>query len=133
MACNPITGHVLIVSRSDQNVYIIDGATGADIGTLDMSALSTGGNATFRVNLIGIGDDGGIYVANLSNTDFPPVYNLYHWASETNAQELVFNGTLQDVSNGHSIDSSGFKRNCGRFSCLRCYERDPRCWRELSD
>jgi hypothetical protein len=108
---NPVTGHLLLVSRANPlSVYILDAATGADLGTLDLSALTTGGNASFLLNMIGIGEDGAIYAANLSNNNFPPVYNLYRWASETNVQELIFDGNVRDVSNGSTIDVAGYKR-----------------------
>src|SRR5207249_1846572 len=58
MAYNPATGHVLIVERNGLTVFILDGATGNDVGTLDMSALTFGGNLSFLINMIGIGDDG---------------------------------------------------------------------------
>src|SRR5215204_3678152 len=58
MAYNPVTGHILVVSRVDPlNVYILDGMTGADIGTLDLSVLVGGGNASFLMNMIGVADD----------------------------------------------------------------------------
>jgi hypothetical protein len=110
MAYNPVTGHLLIPTRPDFNVYILDAATGADVGNLDMSALTSGGNVSFQINLIGVADDGAIYVGNLCNNDFPPVYNLYRWASETNLQELIFDGKTRDVSNGSSIDAAGYRR-----------------------
>jgi hypothetical protein len=110
MAYNPVTGHLLIVSRGDQNVYILDGDSGADVGALDMSAIVTGGNPSFRINMIGVGDDGAIYVGNLSNNSYPPQYNLYRWDSETNLQQLVFNGSLRDISNGDAINAAGYQR-----------------------
>src|SRR5688572_21509765 len=99
MAFNPATMHLLIVNRSPAGVHIIDGNDGADLGALDLSALLPGGNPSFPVNLVGVADDGAIYVGNLSNTQFPPEYRLYRWANETALQTLVFAG---DPSNGNT-------------------------------
>jgi Immunoglobulin domain len=110
MAYNPVTGHLLIVNRNDLAVYILDGDTGADISVLDMSGLVTGGNTSFKINMIGVADDGAIYVGNLSNNSYPPQYNLYRWDSEIGSQQLIFNGSLSDVSNGNAINSAGYQR-----------------------
>jgi hypothetical protein len=110
MAYNPVTGHLLIVSRSDENVYVLDGDTGADVGFLDKSAIVTGGNPAFRINMIGVGDDGAIYLGNLSNNFHPPQYNLYRWDSEIGSQQLIFNGSLRDISNGDAINAAGYER-----------------------
>src|SRR5882724_5996541 len=110
MAYNPVTGHVLIVERNGLTVFILDGTTGDDIGTLDMSALTLGGNTSFLINMIGIGDDGAIYVGNLSNSSFPPQYSLYRWADEASPQQLIFDGVNRDISNGNAINAAGYER-----------------------
>lgn len=97
MAYNPTTGHLLVVDRSTNtltsgngDVYILDGNTGAHLGKLDISAIFDGGNPAFKMNLIGIADDGAIYVGNLAQTNIPPQFRLYRWASETSPQTLVY-------------------------------------------
>src|SRR5688572_19282266 len=96
MAYNPITGHLLVVDRSPNSpannaVYILNGETGEPIGQLDNSSTLAGGNAAFTLNLIGVADDGAIYVANLtSSTTTSPQTRLYRWASETDPQTLVY-------------------------------------------
>ena len=96
MAYNPTTGHLLVVDRSPNSpannaVYILNGETGEPIGQLDNSSTLAGGNAAFTLNLIGVGDDGAIYVANLtSSTTTLPQTRLYRWASETDPQTLVY-------------------------------------------
>jgi hypothetical protein len=99
MAFNPVTAHLLVVNRSPAGVHIVDGNDGADLGALDLSALSPGGNPNFPVNLVGVAEDGAIYVGNLSNAQFPPEYRLYRSANETALQTLVFAG---DPSNGNT-------------------------------
>ena len=110
MAYNPVTGHILVVERNGLAVYILDGTTGDDIGTLDTSALILGGNLSFLLNMIGVADDGSIYVGNLSNATSPPQYLLYRWESETNVQQLIFDGTSRDISNGDSGGGAGYQR-----------------------
>lgn len=104
MAYNPTTGHLLVVDRSTNtttsasgDVYIIDGNTGAAVTNssglpkkLDISSIIDLGNVAFRMSLIGIADDGAIYVGNLSTATTPPQYALYRWENEDAPQTLVF-------------------------------------------
>lgn len=118
LAYNPLTGHLLLVNKSVPEVRVLDALTGADIpddvgagtvSSLDRSFMLAGrGNANFQFNLVGVAEDGAIYVANLSNSDFPPQYVLYRWANETAPQTNVFpvlplgtNGNDGDPSNGN--------------------------------
>lgn len=94
LAYNPVTGHLLVVSRTSSNaVYVLDGATGAVLGTLpyDTNVISGG---TFHVNLVGVTDDGVIYVGNLTTDAIGTAgpYKLYRWANETAAPQLVYSG-----------------------------------------
>ena len=80
LAYNPITGNLVLVSRAGgNNIRILNGATGLDLGGLDNTALTGGG--TFAVNMAGVGDDGFIYVGNLS-TSAASAFTVYAWASE---------------------------------------------------
>ena len=57
MAYNPATGHLLVVSRTPVNaVYILDAATGAELGTLNVDA-SIIKDGTFVINHIGVNED----------------------------------------------------------------------------
>jgi hypothetical protein len=78
---NPVTGHVLLVSRSDNEIHIFDGQTGAELGTLARGDIISGG--TFTTSLIGVADDGVIYVANLTTGSGTTPFKVYRWASET--------------------------------------------------
>jgi hypothetical protein len=96
MAYNPATGHVLLVSRAGNpnppGIAILDGTTGADVGTLPYDAgLITGG--TFPVSMIGVADDGAIYAGNLTVNASTTNFKLYRWANETANPTLVFDGT----------------------------------------
>jgi hypothetical protein len=80
MAFNPVTGHVIVVSRTPTNgVHVVDAATGAYLASLDLSGVDTA-LGTFAVNLCGVADDGAIYVANLDTSGVN--YTIYRWADE---------------------------------------------------
>src|SRR5688500_12597590 len=81
VAYNPLTGHVLLVSRSDNEIHILDGQNGTDLGTLARGDIISGG--TFPTSLIGVADDGAIYVANLTTGSGTTPFKVYRWASET--------------------------------------------------
>lgn len=96
LAYNPMTGHVLLVSRAGSptppTIAILDGTTGADLGTLPYDAgLIAGG--TFPVNMIGVAADGAIYAGNLTVNASTTNFRLYRWANETANPTLVFNST----------------------------------------
>lgn len=83
LAYNPITGNLVLVSRANvtgvsNNVRVIDGMTGADLFGLDPTGIAGG---TFAVNMVGVADDGAIYVGNLS-TAATTNFKVYKWDSE---------------------------------------------------
>src|SRR5688572_3883530 len=91
VAYNPVTGHVLLVSRSDNEIHILDGQTGAELGTLARGDIIAGG--TFTTSLIGVADDGVIYVANLTTGSGTTPFKVYRWANETaEAPTIAFEG-----------------------------------------
>ena len=80
LAYNPVTGHLIVVGRSPSNgVHVLNANTGAYISSLDTS-LFVPGTGTFEVNLVGVGGDGVIYVANLDTSGAG--YTIYSWADE---------------------------------------------------
>lgn len=105
LAFNPVTGHVLLVSRNNGSVpgiRILDGTTGVDLGQLDQgTGIVTGGN--FATNMIGIGDDGAIYVANLSTNLTSSPYKVYRWANESATPTVAFSGNPGSLLSGARI------------------------------
>ena len=112
MAYNPLTGHLIIASRNPTafpTLNILDGTTGADLGSLPFEQQVEAGNNGFRLNKVGVADDGSIYVGNLTTASTPIVgFVLYRYASEAGAQTLVYAG---DPGNGAAPSSS----NSGRW------------------
>ncbi|HWQ92798.1 MAG TPA: DUF4623 domain-containing protein [Clostridia bacterium] len=98
MAYNPATGHLLVASRTptatDTNaIYILDSATGIILGKLPGNpTLIT--NGTFFINMIGVTDDGVIYVGNLTTdtTGAAGPFKMYRWANETAQPQLAYSG-----------------------------------------
>ncbi len=105
IAYNPATGNVLVVSRATGNtgIFVLNGSTGAVIGQLNITGI-TGG--TFAENLIGVGEDGAIYVANLTTASATPAtpFKVYRYASE--ASGLTTGGNLAPA-NVYSGDPTG--------------------------
>ena len=113
LAYNPVTGHLLVPSRAPvpdygtnvfgtNGVYILDTTTGAVVGKLAYDAgLINGGN--FAVSMIGITDDGVIYVGNLTAAPANGPFKLYRWANESAQPQLVYSG---DPSGGFLYGTS---------------------------
>lgn len=82
LAYNPTTGNLVLVSRfndgtTGNNVRILNGTSGADLGRLGFGGISGG---TFPINMADVADDGTIYAANLSSASAN--FTVYKWASE---------------------------------------------------
>jgi hypothetical protein len=114
LAYNPATGHLLVVNRSGGlSVNILDAATGDDVGELDLTDVGGAGNGLFAGNMIGVADDGAIYMGNLTtaagtNGDF----RVYRWQNEAAIPTLAFSGApLADARMGDSLDVFGSGAN----------------------
>lgn len=86
IAYDSLSDKVFIVHRegSVPNVYVLNGATGADLNTLNTTGISGGG---FVLDRIGVADDGAIYAGNVAvpGTNSLPVFKLYRWANANSA------------------------------------------------
>jgi len=101
LAYNPTTGHLILVNRNpaDAGFYILDGTSGDHIGNVEYAGFQPGGSERFPISLIGVADDGAIYVGNLSTVSAPPQFRLYRWADEAAPQTVAYAG---DPSNGNT-------------------------------
>jgi len=109
IAYNPSTGHVVLVNRAGAlSIHVLDGATGADLGTLNQGSgiISSG---TFTGSMIAAGDDGALYMANLTTNATTTPFKLYRWENETAAAPTVaFSGApLAGARIGDSLDAIG--------------------------
>lgn len=92
MAYNSVNDHVLVVSRAAANpIVVLDGETGAFLHELVADIMSGG---TFTVNMIGVAEDGAVYVGNLSTSTATPNFKLYRWADDSpfTFPEVAFEG-----------------------------------------
>lgn len=106
LAYNKATGNIVFVSRTGGlNVRVLNGTTGTFINTLGVGGV-TGG--TFTGNMIGAGDDGSIYLANLA-TSTTAAFKVYKWTSEAPAVDPtnVFNLATGLARVGDSFDVMG--------------------------
>ncbi len=87
---NPITGNLLVATRAGgTGVRILDGATGADKGSLNVTGISGG---TFALNMVSVAADGAIYGANLVTDAAASPFRVYRWANESAEPTLVYSG-----------------------------------------
>ena len=93
MAYNPTTGHLIVVNRNpsgSETIEVIDAQTGASISQLDQSSRAIGGSTDFPYNMVGVADDGAIYVGDLTTSGALVEFILYRWENETNLQTRVY-------------------------------------------
>jgi len=114
MAYNPVTGNLVIVSRSTagNGIRLLNGTTGEDVGALNQgSSLITGG--LFTTNMVGVGDDGATYVANLQPAADTANFKIYRWADSNSATTptTLFGGPVAGYTGvprlGDSLDVFG--------------------------
>lgn len=114
LAYNPVTGNLILVSRSTAgtSIRILNGQTGVDVGSLNLSTgIISGG--TFAVNMVGVADDGAIYVNNLTTNVGTSAYKVYRWGSELSEAPTVYhNSTISGFAGttprlGDSFDVFG--------------------------
>ena len=103
MAYNPTTGNLLVVNRSGGlSIHILDGDTGDDLGTLDQgSGIITGG--FFLGNMIGVGDDGAIYMGNLSLDTTSSIFKIYRWENESATPTVAYSSAVDEPLAGARI------------------------------
>ena len=125
MAYNPSTGHLLLVDRStnssaNNDVHILDGNTGAYLGKLDNGSTVAGGTTGFTLNLVGVADDGAIYVANLSSgTATAPQIRLYRWNDESSLETVVSPTSSFLTDDPSSGNTNSFQKRWGDTMSVR--------------
>jgi len=118
LAYNPTTGHLLIANRNPlgaESIAVVDGEYGTNITSLQGFSPVLGGHDQFALNLVGVSDDGSIYVGNLTTTLVPPQFRLYRWSDENAGGSVaVF---FADPSNGAA--TAGDDRRWGDTMAVR--------------
>ncbi|NUN08125.1 MAG: T9SS type A sorting domain-containing protein [Ignavibacteriaceae bacterium] len=92
-AYNPVTNHLLVVSRNGGNsIRILDADNGNDLGQMDLTGVAGG---TLVINDIEVTNDGVIFASNLVND--ASVFKIYRWANEAAVPTVAFEGDLGGV------------------------------------
>ena len=84
IAYNKATGNLLVVSRTGGvNVHVLDGDTGEHLHDLAVpTEIVSGSNpGGFRLNMIGVADDGVVFAANLDTGG--STYTIYRWENDS--------------------------------------------------
>jgi hypothetical protein len=82
LACNPVNGHVLVISRTEGNkIYVLHGETGEELHTLTVDPSIVFGG-TFALNMLAVAEDGAVYACNLTTDAGASSFNIYRWAND---------------------------------------------------
>jgi endonuclease/exonuclease/phosphatase family metal-dependent hydrolase len=115
LAYNPVTDHLLLVSRVDsptlRRLVILAAGNGAEVGELNTNGISGG---TIVLSKIGVADDGVIYAANFGTYTGANPFRVYRWANESAAPTLAFSGDPGLGNNqqwGNALDVRGTGEN----------------------
>ncbi len=88
LAYNPVSGNLLYVSRSGGNsVVVLDPATGAEkhrLTTTDGDGINVVAGGTIPANMIGVAEDGAVYLSNLNLpvAGSGAILRVYRWDSD---------------------------------------------------
>lgn len=109
LAYNAKNNRLLVVSRAaGNNVYALNGDTGADLYTLNTTSTVISGG-TFALNMIGVAEDGAVYAANLTTDTATSVLKIYRWANDSasTVPTLGYSGAPAAGRWGDTIDVRG--------------------------
>jgi hypothetical protein len=105
IAYNPVTDRLLVAKRNDR-IFIINPATGAEIGTLNTTGWGT---EAFKANKIRVTEDGVIYAFSMTTTA-GGTCKIYRWADQTSTPTLCASFTVTERC-GDSFGMSGTGAN----------------------
>ena len=111
MAYDPLYQRLVVVSRSPTNgLHLLDAATGADQGDMDISPLlAITPPGTYPINMCGVADDGAVYVGNLITSASSDYFAIYRWNSATNTE------TMSQAYIGNPLGDLGTTGSLGRI------------------
>ena len=92
LAYDSYTGDLLLVAQyPTNNVVVLDPTTGAQKYFMNLSGIAAGANGA---NTVGVGDDGAVYVANVTANAASPVYTINRWNDDgpNTIGALMFSG-----------------------------------------
>jgi len=106
LAYNPVTNHLLVATRTGTTpaIYIIDASTGAQLDTLKLGGVLSGG--TYLLNIVRVASDGAIYTTNLTTAGTG--LKIYRWADEKSVPTVAFSGDVTArVGDALAVTGSG--------------------------
>jgi len=109
LAYHSPSNRLIVVDRTGGVfVRLLDGDTGVEVGTLNSTGVSGG---TFAANMVGVADDGHVYMGNLSTSNTSN-FKIYRWdssevANPTSAPTLAYDATTGRVRTGDSFAVTG--------------------------
>lgn len=114
LAFNAATGNLLLCSRlGGNNIAILDAATGAELGTMNMgTGVITGG--AVGISKIACSSDGQIFATNISTAMPTSPYKFYRWANEGDtlvAANAFSVAPLTGARAGDTLDLQGSGNN----------------------
>jgi len=113
VAYDAVSNSLVVVSRTPSNaVYLLDASTGADLGVLDTSVIfSATPPGTLPINMVGVADDGVVYVGNLITSGASDNFTLYRWNSANTTdiptQAYLGNPGITRIGDTISVRGSG--------------------------
>ena len=113
------TDHIYIATRMNDNdrVVILDPTEGIMLGMLDTTDTGFQGG-TYQLNQVAVGDDGVIYVCNLSvpSVNADDNFKIYRYTSEDAEPELIFEDHMSGLRYGDSFAAVGEGDNTYLYS-----------------
>ncbi len=110
LAFNPATGNLLVAARTGGNaVKVLDGSTGAVLRDLSGIGSVTGGSGAV-MNMISVGADGAVFLANLTTNSSTSDFKVYRWANDsagTNPSTWYSGAGLSGARIGDTLDAIG--------------------------
>jgi hypothetical protein len=106
LAFSPVSGNLVLATREGGNaVRILNATTGTAVSSLSVTGIAGGGGAA--LNMVGVANDGAIYVGNLSTSATDP-FRIYRYADETTgvAPSIAFSGTVSKLVSGTMLNSN---------------------------
>ena len=109
MGYDPIFQRLVVVSRAPTNgVHLVDAATAADLGEMDVGIIQSSPPGTFAINMCGVADDGVVYAGNLITSGNSDSYALYQWAGgATNTSTMALSYLGNPLSGAGALGRIG--------------------------
>ncbi len=107
LAYNPHTNHLLVTRATTPDIVVLDAATGANLGSMNVTGVSGGTRALVKVRVVDFGPTTGyaIYACNLSINTKSETFKIYRWfglpgSNETSlgAPEIIYANRAVDAA-----------------------------------